>query len=858
MAAIVIAFAYLAAAAVVTALPLAAGSEAWLALHLALAGAASTAIAGLVPFFSAALAAAPPADARLRAAAIGAVGVGSAGVAVGVSAGGGALGVGGGALFASGLLLTGLAAVQPLRRGLGPGRGLVIRAYLAALLNVVVGAMLATLFLAGWSPVIEAWAGLRPAHAWLNLVGFVSLVIATTLLHFLPTVLGTRILATRSARLTVAGLALGAPLVAGGQALGWDVVTRAGAALVLAGALGLATYTARVWRRRARWTGDLGWHRFAGLGLVSAVAWFEVGMALAAGRVLIQGNASALPAAGVLAGPLVVGWVALSVVASATHLVPAVGPGDPSTHARQRRLLGRLSTTRLVAANGGIAALWLGPTLHFRLLERTGFVLVGAALAASGLLLAAAIWVAGRLYPASVALRRLTDLRLVEQIASLGVAPEDDPDTRLRKGTLTLTAASIGVLAFAWTLTYAALDRPLAAAIPLTYQLAAFASLLLLARTKRYDVFRVLQVLLMLVLPVLLQWTLGGFVGGSAVLVWASVAPLGALVFGGIRPALAAFAAFVGLVVLSSLIDPALAEGAEPLPVPLIRAFFALNILGVAAVTFLVLVYFVRERQRALDELDVAHRDLQAEQRNLEVEQEHSEALLRNVLPDAVARRLKDGAEVIADGYAAVTVLFVDVVGFTPLAARLAPEELVRLLDRVFSELDALSERHGLEKIKTVGDSYIAVAGLPDPLAAEVGARAAAEMALEVFPAVARAVGGAAALRVRVGMHTGPVVAGVIGRRKFAYDLWGDAVNVASRMESQGLPDRIQVSLDTWQLLQRHYRFRYRGTLEVRGRGEMATYLLLGRREDPTTPDHEADVTASGQPVDPEGTTPRA
>jgi adenylate cyclase len=436
------------------------------------------------------------------------------------------------------------------------------------------------------------------------------------------------------------------------------------------------------------------------------------------------------------------------------------------------------------------------------------------------------------LYPAPVAFRRFGDLRLVEQLASMGFAPEDDPDTRLRKGTLTLTAASIGVLAFAWTLTYGALERPLAAAIPLTYQVAAFASLLLLARTKRYDVFRVLQILLMLILPVVLQWSLGGFVGGSAVLVWSFVAPLGALVFAGIRPALLTFAAFVGLVILSGQLDPWLAGRAEPLPVPVIRAFFVLNVLGVAAVTFLVLVYFVRERQRALDELDVAHRALQAEQRNLETEQERSEALLRNVLPDAVARRLKDGQEVIADRYAAVTVLFVDVVGFTPFAARLAPEALVRQLDRVFSELDALTERHGLEKIKTVGDAYIAVAGLPDPMEAEAGARAAAEMALEVFPAVARAMDGVGGLRVRVGMHTGPVVAGVIGRRKFAYDLWGDAVNVASRMESQGLPDRIQVSLDTWQLLQRHYRFRYRGTLEVRGRGEMAAYLLLGPRGD--------------------------
>ena len=263
----------------------------------------------------------------------------------------------------------------------------------------------------------------------------------------------------------------------------------------------------------------------------------------------------------------------------------------------------------------------------------------------------------------------------------------------------------------------------------------------------------------------------------------------------------------------------------------MIVVFFVLDLLGVASVTFLVLVYFVRQRQRALDELDVAHRELQAEQTSLQREQARSESLLRNILPAEVAERLKGGADVIADAYEAVTVLFIDIVGFTPLAQRLSASELVALLDRVFRELDGLSERFGLEKIKTVGDAYIAVAGLPVPLDARASAIAAAEMALEVAPAVERAAGAHGPLRLRVGLHTGPVVAGVIGQRKFAYDLWGDAVNVASRMESQGLADHIQVSLSTFELLQERYRLRSRGTIEVKGRGEMAAYLLLGRRE---------------------------
>jgi guanylate cyclase len=404
----------------------------------------------------------------------------------------------------------------------------------------------------------------------------------------------------------------------------------------------------------------------------------------------------------------------------------------------------------------------------------------------------------------------------IERLAAIGFAPGDDADTRIQKGTLTLTAASILVLATAWTVSYLALDRPVAAAIPFTYQVAALVSLVLLARTKRYDVFRGVHIALMLSLPVLLQWVLGGFVNGSAVIVWAFVAPLGALVFVGPRAAIVTFAAFAGLVVLSGLLDPWLAARAAPLPEPVILAFFVLDVLGVAVVTFLVLIYFVRQRQRALDDLVR--------------EQARSESLLRNILPVEVAERLKGGEGTIADRYDAVTVLFVDVVGFTPLAQRLPAEDLVGLLDRVFRELDALSERHGLEKIKTVGDAYIAVAGLPTPTDAESSAVAAAEMALDVFPAVERAAGADGPLHLRIGLHTGPVVAGVIGRRKFAYDLWGDAVNVASRMESQGLADRIQVSLSTYELLQRRYRFRFRGTIDVKGRGEMAAYLLLGRR----------------------------
>jgi class 3 adenylate cyclase len=217
----------------------------------------------------------------------------------------------------------------------------------------------------------------------------------------------------------------------------------------------------------------------------------------------------------------------------------------------------------------------------------------------------------------------------------------------------------------------------------------------------------------------------------------------------------------------------------------------------------------------------------------LDVERQRSERLLLNILPAAIAARLKQSQGVIADGFPDVTVLFADIVNFTPLSEGIAPEAVVQLLDELFSVFDQLAQRHGLEKIKTIGDAYMVVGGLPDPRPDH--AQAVAEMALALREEVARHAGPTGRpLQVRIGIDTGPVVAGVIGRSKFSYDLWGDTVNTASRMESQGLAGCIQVTERTYQRLQNSYRFERRGLIQVRGKAAMVTYLLLGRNPDPT------------------------
>ncbi len=214
--------------------------------------------------------------------------------------------------------------------------------------------------------------------------------------------------------------------------------------------------------------------------------------------------------------------------------------------------------------------------------------------------------------------------------------------------------------------------------------------------------------------------------------------------------------------------------------------------------------------------------------RQLTQEKENSDRLLLNILPRAIADRLRAGEQVIVDSFAAVTVLFADIVGFSQLAARVSATELVRTLNEVFSRFDSLAAKFGLEKIKTIGDAYMAVGGLPERC--EDHAERAAEVALAMQEEIIQfSQETGFNLSIRIGLHSGPVVAGVIGKHKFSYDLWGDTVNLASRMESHGHPSAIQVSADTERRLRDKYLFVTRGRIAVKGQGELMTYLLIGR-----------------------------
>lgn len=220
-----------------------------------------------------------------------------------------------------------------------------------------------------------------------------------------------------------------------------------------------------------------------------------------------------------------------------------------------------------------------------------------------------------------------------------------------------------------------------------------------------------------------------------------------------------------------------------------------------------------------------------SEQREkLNREYQRSENLLHNILPRSVAERLKGEQAIIADHFDAITVLFADIVDFTILSERLSPTELVHLLNRIFSIFDSLAEQYRLEKIKTIGDAYMVAGGIPVPQSDHL--EAIADFALEMLQQLARFNAKYKEdFKLRVGIHTGPAVAGVIGVKKFVYDIWGDTVNTASRMESHGIAGEIQTSEKTYLFLRDKYALKERGVIDIKGKGKMKTYLLQGKKE---------------------------
>ncbi len=403
--------------------------------------------------------------------------------------------------------------------------------------------------------------------------------------------------------------------------------------------------------------------------------------------------------------------------------------------------------------------------------------------------------------------------KILSFVVHIGADPNDTEDVRLQKTLLVFSSLMIGSLAIAWGSIYLAYGERLAATIPLSYTVLSYLSIAFFARTHRYRFFRASQLLFPLLLPFLLMIELGGFKNSSAVVLWSLTSPLGALFFVGLRQAVGWFLAFLGLVAAGAFLEPYI-RPTNNLPPVLVNVFFVMNINCTSAVAFVLLQYFVGQKNTSL--------------RLLKLEQKKSENLLLNILPKDIANILKNDNRTIADHYDGASILFADAVDFTPLSAHMTPVGLVDLLNDVFSYFDTLVEKYNLEKIKTIGDFYTVAAGVPHPRPDH--AHALVRMALEMNNYVSHHDFHGHRLSFRIGINSGAVVAGVIGRKKFIYDLWGDAVNTASRMEAHGVGGKIQITQTTYELIKDSFMCAPRGKIHVKGKGDMNVWHVLEKR----------------------------
>jgi guanylate cyclase len=330
---------------------------------------------------------------------------------------------------------------------------------------------------------------------------------------------------------------------------------------------------------------------------------------------------------------------------------------------------------------------------------------------------------------------------LVRVFGQIGADPADDDTLRLQKTLLVSYAVMTSIAGVIWGGVYFAFDESLSGLIPLCYAVLSVLSLLIFTFTRRFALFRFIQLTLILMLPWLLMMTLGGFTNSSAVILWSILAPLGALLFDEPKRAARWFVAYLIFVGVSILVHPALRPN-NNLPPGVVLAFFGMNIVAISLIVFTLFYWFVRQRNDLQDKAD---------------------NLLLSLFPKDIAAILKRESRVIADHYDEASILFADVVNFTPMSADLTPVELVQLLDEVFSAFDLLSEKHGVEKIKTIGDCYMVAAGIPRRRRDH--ASTLVSMALEMRDLVARHTFHGHQLHFRYGINSGPVVAGVIGRR---------------------------------------------------------------------------------------------
>ena len=380
--------------------------------------------------------------------------------------------------------------------------------------------------------------------------------------------------------------------------------------------------------------------------------------------------------------------------------------------------------------------------------------------------------------------------KLLNNLSSRVISPTDSEEQKLHKTLLIFACGLMGFAAMLWLAIYHAMGIKYSATVPLVYLGVSATTLGIYLWRLNFEFFRFAQTCLYLFVPFIMQWSIGSYVTSSGVMLWALLAPIGVMIFQGPKESVPWFFAYIVMTAVSGFFDYYLAYGADKqtgLPLQTIAVFFVLNFAAMSTIVYLLVIYFVREKDR-----------------------------------------LKADQSVIADGLADCTVMFADLTDFTRLTEELPPRDMVALLNEVFSWFDKLAENYELEKIKTIGDAYMVAGGLLDHDTKYT--EAIADMALEIRDRIAeRKTPTGESLGMHIGIGTGPVVAGVIGVKKFIYDLWGNTVNIASRLSSEAAVGGILVDATTYRRLRGAYQFEGPESVSVKGKRELTSYRLIAR-----------------------------
>jgi adenylate cyclase len=410
---------------------------------------------------------------------------------------------------------------------------------------------------------------------------------------------------------------------------------------------------------------------------------------------------------------------------------------------------------------------------------------------------------------------------LLARLASGAIDVNDDEELRLRKTILLFASGATAIAAFVWLGIYWLMGLKLPTTIPFLYQVLTALIVGIYLKTRNFDFYRMAQLALFLFAPFVIQWSIGSFVNSSGIVLLALLAPVGAMVVYGPRESIPWFAAYVVLTILSGVFDYYLADGSlSGVPMRTVAVFFVLNFTILSSIVYLLLRYFVLRK-------DVFQAELSHQHVLLRAEQQKSELLLNSMFPPHVVQRLKNGQSTIGE-FADVTVMFADIVNFTELADKLTPKEVVSVLDSVFTRFDKLAEKHGVDKIKTIGDAYMVVGGLSE---GSKYADSVVNMALDMLKlATEDELTKHHNLAFHIGVATGPVIAGVIGDKRFTYDLWGEPVNLASRITDDASANVILVDRTTHRRLGARYLFGAPQDKEFKGKEKMSVYELIGKR----------------------------